>query len=120
MKNYNSTPHRTIGMAPNQVTDNNSRAIYKHVFGDVDFRVIPRLHVGDKVRILIEKSIFDKGYKQTWTEEIYTVSKIFQKAGIVWYKIADAEQNIVPGIKYYWQLNLVSNATQVIGYSRTN
>ena len=108
--NYNSTPHRTIGMAPNQVTDQNSPAIYKRVFGDIDIRVKPRLKVGDKVRILSEKTLFEKGYTRNWSEEIYTVGEILQKAGIVWYKIVDSNGKTLPGIKYYWQLNLVSNA----------
>ena len=56
VKNYNNTPHRTIGMAPSQVTDQNSAAIYKKVFGNTNLKVIPRLGVGDRVRIILEES----------------------------------------------------------------
>ncbi len=110
IKNYNSTPHRTIGMAPDQVTVNNSDAIYKKQFKTVDFKVAPRLEIGDKVRILEDKTLFEKGYTRNWSEKIYKVTRVIQKSGIVWYKVADLEGNVEPGIKYYWQLNLVSKS----------
>ena len=110
IKNYNSTPHRTIGMAPDQVTVNNSDAIYKKQFKTVDFKVAPRLEIGDKVRILEDKTLFEKGYTRNWSEKIYQVTRVIQKSGIVWYKVADLEGNVEPGIKYYWQLNLVSKS----------
>ena len=108
VKNYNSTPHRTIGMAPDQVTFQNSLAIYKRVFGDVNLKVIPRLSKGDRVRILIEKSLFDKGYKQNWSEKIYKIRGVYQNSGIVWYKLEDLDNKPLEGIRYYWDLNLVS------------
>ena len=108
IKNYNSTPHRTIGMAPDQVTNQNSQEIYKKMFGDATLKVIPRLHKGDKVRILVDKSLFDKGYKQNWTEKIYKIKSVKQRFGVVWYKIEDLDKKEIPGIRYYWQLNLVS------------
>ena len=110
VKNYNSTPHRTIGMAPDQVTFENSPAIYKHVFGDSNLVVKPRLKKGDRVRILIDKTIFDKGYNQNWSDQIYKIKSVHQRAGVVWYKIEDLDNNILDGIRYYWNLNLVSNA----------
>ena len=108
IKNYNSTPHRTIGMAPDQVTNQNSQEIYKKMFGDDTLKVIPRLQKGDKVRILVDKSLFDKGYKQNWTEKIYKIKSVKQRFGVVWYKIEDLDKKEIPGIRYYWQLNLVS------------
>ena len=108
VKNYNSTPHRTIGMAPDQVTFQNSATIYKRVFGDRDLKVIPRLSKGDRVRILLEKSLFDKGYKQNWSEKIYKIRAVYQRSGVVWYKLEDLDNNRLDGIRYYWDLNLVS------------
>ena len=107
VKNYNRTPHRSIGMAPIKVTFHNSREVYKRMFGDVDIRVIPRLAIGDRVRVLLEKELFDKGYKQNWSQEIYVIKKVIQKAGVVWYKLAKLDGTPVESIKYYFQLNLV-------------
>ena len=108
VKNYNHTPHRIIGMAPDQVTSENSKEVYKKMFGDVDLKVLPRLSVGDKVRILLEKNLFDKGYKQNWSEEIFIITKVLQKAGIVWYKLSHLDGKPLESIRYYYQLNLVS------------
>ena len=106
--NYNNTPHRTIGIAPSKVTFQNSEAIYKKMFGDINLRVIPRLAVGDRVRLLREKTLFEKGYTPNWTEEIFVISDVRQKAGVVWYIVQKLDGEKVPGIKYYYQLNLVT------------
>ena len=108
VKNYNRTPHRSIGMAPIKVTFQNSKEVYKRMFGDVDLRVVPRLSKGSKVRILLEKTLFEKGYKQNWSEKIYIITKVLQKAGIVWYKLSELDGTPLQGIKYYYQLNLVA------------
>ena len=108
VKNYNRRPHRSIGMAPIEVTFQNSKKVYKRMFGDVDLRVIPRLEIGSRVRILQEKTLFEKGYKQNWSSEIYVIVSAIQKAGVVWYKLTKLDGTPLQGIKYYYQLNLVS------------
>ena len=62
--NYNNTPHRTIGMAPSQVTFQNSEEVFKNVFGDINLKVIPKLAKGDRVRRLREKTLFEKDIHQ--------------------------------------------------------
>ena len=121
VKNYNSTPHRTIGMSPDQVTFQNSAAIYKCVFGDINLKVIPRLSIGDKVRILVEKTLFEKGYKPNWSEKIYKIKSVHQNSGVVWYKIVDLDNKPLEGIRYYWNPNLVSkNVTAIEGPRNQN
>ena len=110
--NYNNTPHRTIGMSPNQVTDDNADKVFKKMFPDIQLEAKPRLHVGDQVRKLKEKTIFDKGYKQAWSDELYQVTQVKQAAGRVWYIISDLEGNRQSGVKYYWQLKLVKKASK--------
>ena len=110
IKNYNKTPHRSIGMSPNEVSDDNADRVFKKMFPDIQLEAKPRLHIGDTVRKLKEKTIFDKGYKQTWSNDLYQIIQVKQAAGRVWYIIADMEGNRQSGIKYYWELNLVKNA----------
>ena len=86
VEDYNNTPHRIIGRAPSSVTFQNSAEVYKKMFGDIHLKVIPKLSKGDKVRLLIEKNIFDKGYTENWTEEIYRIKDVQQQAGVVWYR----------------------------------
>ena len=105
--NYNNTPHRTIAMSPNQVTDDNADRVFKKMFPDIHLEAKPRLNVGDRVRKLKDKTIFEKGYKQAWSDELYQVTQVKQAAGRVWYIISDLDGNRQSGIKYYWQLNLV-------------
>ena len=113
VKNYNRTPHRSIGLAPIEVTFQNSEEVYKRMFGDTSLKVIPRLSVGDRVRILRDKTQFEKGYTANWTEEIYIISKVLQKAGVVWYEIKSLDGQKLDGIKYYYQLNLVSKHVNI-------
>ena len=109
IENYNNTPHRSIGMPPNRVTDENANKVFRTMFPDIELEAKPRLHKGDIVRKLTEKTIFEKGYKQSWSNELFKVTGIKQAAGRVWYIISDLDGNEQSGIKYYWQLNLVRN-----------
>ena len=45
-------------------------------FANIKLKTKPRLDVGDRVRIVKEKSIFDKGYKSAWSTEIYRVCRL--------------------------------------------
>lgn len=69
---YNNSYHSSIGMAPAAVTLENSEKIRVKLYGN---RPSPKcdLSSGDKVRIVLEKGIFDKGYKQNWSDRIYIV-----------------------------------------------
>ena len=107
INNYNKTPHRSIGMSPNQVDDDNAEKVFKKMFPDINIVAKPRLKVGNIVRKLKEKTIFDKGYKQAWSDDLYKVTQVKQAAGRIWYIISDLDGNRQSGIKYYWQLNLV-------------
>ena len=112
IENYNNTPHRSLGMTPNQVTDDNADRVFKKMFPDIHLQAKPRLKIGDLVRKLKLKTVFDKGYKQTWSDEIFKVTQIKQAAGRIWYIISDQNGNRQSGIKYFWELNLVKNDYQ--------
>ena len=36
----------------------------------------PKLSIGDNIRITKKKNVFDNGYTQSWTEEVFKISKI--------------------------------------------
>ena len=38
----------------------------------------PKFKIGDQVRIIVKKKIFDKGYTSNWTNKIYTVAEILK------------------------------------------
>ena len=108
VKNYNKTPHRSHGFAPQDVTAENTATVYKKMFPDVSLKTICKLKVGDKVRKIREKKRFEKGYTKNWSEEIFTISKIRQQSGVCWYYLVDHENEQIEGLFYYYQLNLVA------------
>ena len=76
VNNYNNTPHSAIGIAPNQVSEKNRDAVYKRLYPDNLLRTVCKLKQGDKVRYLLEKEIYEKGYTKKWTEEIFQIFKL--------------------------------------------
>ena len=108
VKNYNLTPHRSHGFRPLDVTSENRDKVYKRLYPRINLKTICKFEKGDKVRHLLNKTLFEKGYTQTWTEEIYTVSDVRQSNLVCWYILQDHSGSAVPGIWYYYQLKLVS------------
>ena len=106
--NYNNTPHSAIGVAPNQVSESNRKEIYKRLYPDFGLRTVCKLKEGDRVRKIINKDIHEKGYTRNWSEEIYIIGKVKQSNGVCYYYLKDLANSILPGIFYYYQLNLVS------------
>ena len=107
VQNYNATPHSTHGLPPQDVTDENRDEVYKRLYPDKNITTVCKLKKGDKVRILKEKTEFEKGYTQKWSDEIYRIKIVRQSGGVCWYKIEDHTSTEIQGIWYYYQLNLV-------------
>ena len=107
--NYNRTFHRSIGMAPNDVTDKNRKKVFSNLFPDISKKVKSKLKIGDIVRIVRKKNIFEKGYKQNWSDQKYRIRGFKSTAGRVWYYIEDLQGNRIPGSFYYYELNLIES-----------
>ena len=106
--NYNNTPHSAHNMAPQDVTDENRDQVYKKLFPDKQLTTVCKLKEGDKVRALKEKTQFEKGYTQKWSDEIYKIKSVRQSNGVCWYVLEDHTGRELSGIWYYYQLNLVA------------
>ena len=106
--NYNATPHRSHGHVPMKINHENQQAVYKRLYPNISVRTDCRLQVGDKVRKIIDKTLFEKGYTANWSEEIYKIKEIRQSNGVCWYYLTTLDNEAVEGIWYYYQLNLVS------------
>ena len=70
---YNKSFHRTIGMAPNEVTLGNSERIADRMY-PLKTKTHWKFKVGEKVRISKYKNIFEKGYLQNWSDEIFVIA----------------------------------------------
>jgi transposase InsO family protein len=69
---YNRSHHRSIGTAPIDVTSENEDEIARRQYPPKPpFKY--RYDVGDRVRIVKYKHVFQKGYLPNWTEEIFTI-----------------------------------------------
>ena len=105
--NYNKTYHTTIKMAPNEVTWENRKEVFKNSFPKIKDRIMCRLKKKDRVRVQLNKDVFEKGFTQNWSDEIFEIVAVFQKNGLCWYRIKDEQGNIYPKYKYFYELNKV-------------
>lgn len=72
---YNSSTHRTISMAPNEVTlkdrkklQNIHNSLHKSKARDK-----VKFHINDTVRISKLKGVFEKVYTPNWSTEIFRI-----------------------------------------------
>lgn len=72
---YNKTVHRSTGLAPCKVTDENSPKVFKALYGfksvrdllKAKYKSAPKLEVNDSVRIQNHVDAFTRGYHPQWT-----------------------------------------------------
>ena len=101
--NYNSIPHSSHGFPPDDVSSENRDEVYKKLYPDQTLSVVCKLRPGDKVRKIKEKALFEKGYTENWSEEIYEISESRQSNSVCWYKIKNLAGEEQEGIWYYYK-----------------
>ena len=75
VQSYNNTPHRSIDMAPSQVSSQNQEQVWQRLYGH-DGKGVPKLRVSDRVRISKYKGKFEKGYAVNWSYEMFTIHEV--------------------------------------------
>ena len=106
---YNRSYHRSIKMAPEQVTVQNEKQVWNNLYARRlgGKRTRPKLKVGDRVRLNKKHRIFKKGYLPGWTEEVFVVARAV--AGLVpTYKIHEWDGTPVVGTFYAEDLQKVT------------
>ena len=103
---YNTSKHRTIGMAPINVSDKNKAEILEKAFKPNKAITKFKFKTGDKVRISKVKGHFEKGYLPNWSEEIFIIHECKSRDPPV-YIIRDQMDEIVKGIFYEPELQKV-------------
>jgi hypothetical protein len=73
---YNNKIHRTIKMKPKDVTQQHEKHLLETVYSRIKIVGKAKLKVGDVVRISKHKTVFDKGYKPSWTNELFKIVKV--------------------------------------------
>ena len=110
LNSYNSSFHRTIQCAPNQVNKSNQKQIWLRMYCNENKPNAIKFSykIGDKVRITKLKNIFAKGYEPNWTQQVFVIREVIPRFPPV-YRIKDLLNESIEGIFYEAQLQKVSN-----------
>jgi hypothetical protein len=119
LQSYNASMHRSLGMAPNEVNNNNEMELWEKQQSTGPQKVTlkdthPVFKVGDTVRISKAKMIFEKGYLPNWTEEVFTITRVIKTpkiddaySGPTQYKIKDYNNEEIEGAFYGFELQKI-------------
>jgi hypothetical protein len=119
MQSYNASTHRSIGMPPSQVNNQNEMELWEMQQNKGPQKVTQRdehpvLQVGDSVRVSHIKKVFNKGYLPGWSDQVYTVSRVIrtpkiavQFSGPVQYIIRDFNGENLRGSFYGFELQKI-------------
>lgn len=105
---YNRSFHRSIKRTPAEVNTDNQEDVWQTLYGQPlnQTRVTKLLKVGDRVRISKARRRFKKGYLPSWTEELFTVSRI-KKTTPVTFILKDDHGQELEGTFYAQELQKV-------------
>ena len=96
-------------MPPSEVTLEKAKLIRYKLYPDRGKKIkCDKILVGDRVRTVLPKQIFDKGYRQAWTDEIFTVDRIERSMGFCLYILRNNLDDVLPRKFYLSELNFIS------------
>ena len=109
---YNNTIHSLIKMTPKEASRmENENKVWINLYPEFGGKTLaPVSLIVDNVRITKKKNVFDKGYTQKWTEEVFKISKI-QLTIPVTYEITDYNGDEIQGSFYEQELQRTSQGT---------
>lgn len=99
VKEYNDTEHSSIKNTPAEVYLKDGVVSFQG--RRIPPKTKPKFKVGDFVRISLVKGVFDKGYEQNWSDEVYVVASI-NETNPTTFDIKDQKGEAVKG-KFYQQ-----------------
>ena len=107
---YNHRYHRSIKMAPVDVTEGNQRQVWHNIYGgEKRFKMKPfAYNIGDWVRISYLKRTFDREYDEKWTREFFKVVKREYMQGKQLYTLEEYAGDPVEGRFYREELQPVT------------
>lgn len=103
---YNSRIHRTIGIAPKDVSLNEEKLLLQRIKQKNQRKIKnekAKFKINDTVRISGQRSAFEKGYLPKWSTELFTIFKIRYTTPIT-YEIKDMKGEHIKGIFYKEEL----------------
>ena len=104
VKTINSRVNRTINVAPNKVTKKDVPGLVSLIV-NTTYSQKPNFFVVDLVRILKKEETLGKGYKQSFTDEVFEILSI-PTLNPPTYSLIDTDKEIIQGIFYQPELQL--------------
>ena len=111
---YNKTYHRTIGVAPADVKENNAEEVrLSTYFARQKNKTKPDLKrfkfkPGDYVRISHPRNVFTRAYDETYSGEVFQVYKRYHRGILPIYRLRDLQQEEIKGTSYESELQKVT------------
>ncbi|WAR21875.1 YMD3-like protein [Mya arenaria] len=114
--NYNHTYHRTIGMRPVDVTDNNLEEVRLATYfaqnpiqRKTNTKLKPfKFKIGDYVRISHLKIVFSRAYDQNYSGEVFKVYKRYYRGTLPIYRLTDLQDEDIKGLFYQSELQKIN------------
>ena len=103
VNNYNNKYHSTIKMSPIEGSKKINENKIKNIYNFEKTKKLGKFKIGDRVRISLEKNIFEKGYETNWTEEIFEIYDI-KYSNVPYYYLKDLNNKKLQGTYYEQEL----------------
>ena len=103
VNNYNNKYHSTIKMTPIEGSKKVNEKKIKNIYNFEKTKKLGKFKIGDRVRISLEKNIFEKGYETNWTQEIFEIYDI-KYSNVPYYYLKDLNNEKLQGTFYEQEL----------------
>ena len=103
VNNYNNKYHSTIKMTPIEASKKINEKKIKNIYNFEKTKKPGKFKIGDRVRISLEKNIFEKGYETNWTQEIFVIYDI-KYSNVPYYYLKDLNNEKLQGTFYEQEL----------------
>ena len=103
VNNYNNKYHSTIKMTPIDGSKKINENKLKNIYNFENTKKPGKFKIGDKVRLSLEKNIFEKGYDTNWTQKIFVIYDI-KYSNVTYYYLKDLNNEKLQGTFYEQEL----------------
>ena len=103
VNNYNNKYHSTIKMTPVEGSKKVNENKIKNIYNFEKTKKPGKFKIGDRVRLSLEKNIFEKSYETNWTEEIFEIYDI-KYSNVPYYYLKDLNNEKLQGTFYEQEL----------------
>ena len=103
VSNYNNKCHSTIKMTPIEGSKKINEKKIKNIYNFEKTKKFGKFKIGDRVRLSLEKNIFEKSYETNWTQEIFVIYDI-KYSNVPYYYLKDLNNEKLKGSFYEQEL----------------